>query len=136
MVGARLIAPLGVSPGLIAAVRHHHERWDGQGYPDRLAGEAIPLTARIVQIADAFDAMTAGTRPDREKRSRAEALEELARCAGSQFDPTLVKEFAVIAEAATGEVDLDLVADLVASTRSMSESAVPSARRSDQRGAP
>jgi response regulator RpfG family c-di-GMP phosphodiesterase len=136
VVGAQLIAPLGVSPGLIAAVRHHHERWDGQGYPDRLAGEEIPLTARIVQIADAFDAMTAGTRPDRAKLSRTEAIAELARCAGSHFDPTLVKEFTVIAEAATDEIDLDLVVDLVASTRSMSESAVPSARRSDQRGAP
>jgi putative two-component system response regulator len=134
-VGARLIAPLGVSPGLVAAVRHHHERWDGRGYPDRLGGEAIPLTARIVQIADAFDAMTGGTRPDRPARSRSEALAELARCAGAQFDPTLVKEFAVVAEGAAGEVDLDLVADLVASTRSV-ESAVPSARRSDQRGAP
>ena len=69
-VGARLIAPLGVSAGLVAAVRHHHERWDGTGYPDRLAGDAIPLTARIVQIADAFDAMTGGTRPDRAGRSR------------------------------------------------------------------
>ena len=136
MVGARLIEPLGVSAELVAAVRHHHERWDGAGYPDRLAGEAIPLTARIVQIADAFDAMTGGTRPDQAKFSRAEALAELARCAGSQFDPTLVKEFAVIAEGATGEVDFDLVANLVASTRSMSESAVPSARQSDQRGAP
>ena len=104
--------------GLVAAVRHHHERWDGTGYPDRLAGDAIPLTARIVQIADAFDAMTGGTRPDRAGRSRAEALAELARCAGTQFDPTLVKEFAVVAEGAAGEVDLDLVADLVASTRS------------------
>jgi HD-GYP domain-containing protein (c-di-GMP phosphodiesterase class II) len=80
--------------------------------------------------------MTRGARPDRARLSRADALAELERCAGSQFDPTLVKEFAVIAEAATDDVDLDLVADLVASTRSMSESAVPSARRSDQRGAP
>ena len=86
-VGARLIAPLGVSPGLVAAVRHHHERWDGTGYPDYLAGESIPLTARIVQIADAFDAMTGGTRPDRPGRSRAEAINELSQCAGTQFDP-------------------------------------------------
>ena len=135
-VGARLIAPLGVSPGLVAAVRHHHERWDGTGYPDHLAGESIPLTARIVHIADAFDAMTGGTRPDRPVRSRDEAILELSRCAGTQFDPTLVKEFAVVAEGAAGEVDLDLVADLVASTRSISESVVPSSLQSDQRGAP
>lgn len=128
-VGARLIAPLGVSAGLVAAVRHHHERWDGTGYPDRLAGDAIPLTARIVQIADAFDAMTGG-RPDRPPLDRSTALRELARCAGTQFDPTLVKEFAVVAEGTASEVDLDLVADLVASTHVGSESAVPSARRS------
>lgn len=135
-VGARLIAPLGVSPALVAAVRHHHERWDGTGYPDQLAGETIPLTARIVQIADSFDAMTGGMRPDRPGCTRAEALAELERCAGTQFDPALVKEFAVVAEGASGEVELDLVADLVASTRSSSESAVPLARQSDQRGAP
>jgi putative two-component system response regulator len=127
-VGARLIAPLGVSAGLVAAVRHHHERWDGDGYPDRLSGDGIPLTARIVAIADAFDAMTGG-RADRPPLDRMTALAELARCAGSQFDPTLVKEFAVVAEGATGEIDLDLVADLLATTQAGSESAAPSARR-------
>lgn len=127
-VGARLIAPLGVSAGLVAAVRHHHERWDGGGYPDRLTGETIPLTARIVAIADAFDAMTGG-RADRPPFDRMTALAELVRCAGSQFDPTLVKEFAVVAEGATGEIDLDLVADLLASTQTGSEPAAPSARR-------
>lgn len=127
-VGARLIAPLGVSAGLVAAVRHHHERWDGTGYPDRLTGDAIPLTARIVAIADAFDAMTNG-RADRPPLDRMTALAELARCAGSQFDPMLVKEFAVVAEGATGEIDLDLVADLLATTQTGSESAAPSARR-------
>lgn len=114
-VGARLIAPLGVSAGLVAAVRHHHENWDGTGYPDGLAGDAIPLAARIVQVADAFDAMTAG-RPNRVQLERVAALAELARCAGTQFDPTLVKEFALVADGAPGEVDLDLVADVVAST--------------------
>jgi response regulator RpfG family c-di-GMP phosphodiesterase len=127
-VGARLIAPLGVSAGLVAAVRHHHERWDGTGYPDRLTGDAIPLTARIIAIADAFDAMTNG-RADRPPLDRMTALAELARCAGSQFDPMLVKEFAVVAEGATGEIDLDLVADLLATTQTGSESAAPSARR-------
>jgi HD-GYP domain-containing protein (c-di-GMP phosphodiesterase class II) len=127
-VGARLIAPLGVSAGLVAAVRHHHERWDGAGYPDRLAGDAIPLTARIIAIADAFDAMTGG-RADRPPLDRMTALAELARYAGSQFDPMLVKEFAVVAEGTTGEIDLDLVADLLATTQNGSESAAPSARR-------
>jgi response regulator RpfG family c-di-GMP phosphodiesterase len=138
-VSARLIAPLGVSPGLVAAVRHHHERWDGDGYPDRLAGESIPLIARIVQIADAYDAMTAGRvapevagRPgavEREPLTRDAALAELARCAGSQFDPGLVKEFSVVAESAQGEIELELVADLVASPRQVSGSAGSSTQR-------
>jgi putative nucleotidyltransferase with HDIG domain len=129
-VGARLIAPLGVSAGLVAAVRHHHERWDGTGYPDRMRGDAIPLVARIVQIADAFDAMTGG-RPERPALDRRAAIAELQRCAGTQFDPMLVKEFAVVAEGARGELDLELVADLVASTREMSGSAVSSAQRAN-----
>jgi putative two-component system response regulator len=128
-VSARLIAPLGVSAGLVAAVRHHHERWDGDGYPDRLAGESIPVLARIVQIADAYDAMTGG-RPDRQPLDREAALVELVRCAGSQFDPALVKEFAVVAESAQGEVELELVADVVASTRGgVSKSAGSSTQR-------
>ena len=129
-VGARLIAPLGVSAGLVAAVRHHHERWDGTGYPDRMRGDAIPLVARIVQIADAFDAMTGG-RPERPPLDRRAAIAELQRCAGAQFDPMLVKEFAVVAEGARGELELELVADLVASRREMSGSAVSSAQRAN-----
>lgn len=138
-VSARLIAPLGVSPGLVAAVRHHHENWDGSGYPDGLAGESIPLLARIVQIADAYDAMTAGrVAPDmhggpaqveRAPLDRSAAITELVRCAGSQFDPALVKEFAVIAESAQGEIELELVADLVSSTRGGSGSAGSSTQR-------
>jgi putative two-component system response regulator len=126
-VGARLIEPLGVSAGLVAAVRHHHERWDGDGYPDRMRGEAIPLAARIVQVTDAFDAMTGG-RPHLPTLSRSDALAELARCAGSQFDPVLVKEFSVVAESAGDAVELDLVADAVVTTAPL-ESAAPSARR-------
>ncbi|MGH7483930.1 MAG: HD domain-containing phosphohydrolase [Longimicrobiales bacterium] len=69
--------------------RAHHERWDGRGYPDGLAGEAIPLPARIVAVADAYDAMT-HDRPYRRALSRATALERLARDAGTQFDPVIV----------------------------------------------
>jgi HD-GYP domain-containing protein (c-di-GMP phosphodiesterase class II) len=75
---------------VLAIVRFHHERWDGDGYPDRLAGESIPLGARIVAVADAFQAMTE-RRPYRAPRSRAEALAELERGAGRQFDPKLVQ---------------------------------------------
>jgi HD-GYP domain-containing protein (c-di-GMP phosphodiesterase class II) len=74
-------------------VLHHHERWDGTGYPDRLSAERIPLGARILFVADAYDAMTS----DRVYRSRLTseaALEELERCAGTQFDPEIVRALA------------------------------------------
>lgn len=71
-------------------VRYHHERWDGSGFPSGLKGEEIPLGARIIACADAFDAMTTD-RPYKEKMSYAEAKQELIRCAGTQFDPKVVK---------------------------------------------
>lgn len=75
------------------AIRHHHERWDGTGYPDCLAGENIPLHARIVSVADAFDAMTSG-RVYQKAISESAAIEELKRGSGSHFDPACVKGFA------------------------------------------
>ena len=72
--------------------RSHHERWDGKGYPDNLKGENIPIEARILAIADAYDAMV-GIRPYRNSISPEEALDELSANAGTQFDPTLVKNF-------------------------------------------
>ena len=71
-------------------MRSSHERWDGGGYPDGLAGEEIPLGARIVAVGDAFDAMTAAA-PTARARTREQALAELRRCAGSQFDPAVVE---------------------------------------------
>lgn len=82
-------------PGLgqaVDVVRHCREHWDGSGHPGHLRGEEIPLTARIFAIADAFEAITRG-RPWSAKRSVKEALEELRRCAGAQFDPGLVEPF-------------------------------------------
>jgi HD-GYP domain-containing protein (c-di-GMP phosphodiesterase class II) len=76
-------------------VRSCHERWDGAGYPDRLAGEEIPLVARIVCACDAFSAMTTD-RPYRKARSHDEALAELQRCSGTQFDPTVVEALAAV----------------------------------------
>jgi len=73
-------------------IRHHHERYDGNGYPDGLAGEAIPIGARILAIADAFDAMTSD-RPYRKAMAPDMALAELERHAGTQFDPALVTAF-------------------------------------------
>jgi putative nucleotidyltransferase with HDIG domain len=90
--GAMLLRQIGASKEVVALVYHHHERWDGCGYPTRLRGEAIPLGARIIGIADAFDAMTA-SRPYSARRTEEQALAELRRCAGTQFDPTLTDLF-------------------------------------------
>jgi HD-GYP domain-containing protein (c-di-GMP phosphodiesterase class II) len=75
-----------------AGVRHHHERWDGQGYLDRLAGEEIPLIARILAVGDAFSAMTT-TRPYRKALSLEEALRRLGDAAGTQLEERLVATF-------------------------------------------
>ncbi len=88
-IGAELVAGVHVLAPLSSVIRHHHERWDGGGYPDRLAGSAIPLEARIVAVADALDAITTD-RPYRAARTMAEALEELRRGAGTHFDPEVV----------------------------------------------
>lgn len=79
----------------VCCVRSHHEHYDGTGYPDGLAGEKIPVMARIIAISDAFDAMTS-LRPYRQKMSTKEALIELKRCSGTQFDPKLVSIFCKI----------------------------------------
>jgi putative two-component system response regulator len=81
---------LGAEP--LACVRFHHERWDGGGYPDGLAGHRIPVGARVIALADAFDAMTSN-RSFRALRTPGEALAEISSCAGSQFDPALVPLF-------------------------------------------
>ncbi len=73
-------------------IRNHHERFDGQGYPDKLSGENIPVCARILSVCDTFDAMTTN-RPYRRAASIQEALQEIKRCSGSQFDPAIAEEF-------------------------------------------
>jgi HD-GYP domain-containing protein (c-di-GMP phosphodiesterase class II) len=88
--GARIIDRLGFLGDAVPAIRHHHERFDGAGYPDRLAGEAIPVAARVLAAVDAYTAMTE-IRPYRHARDRAEALEEVRRNAGTQLDPTVVE---------------------------------------------
>ena len=82
----------GATSQLAPLVRFPHEWWDGSGYPDGLAGEGIPLGARIIAVCDAFDAMVSD-RPYRGGRSTAEALEELRSNAGTQFDPAVVEAF-------------------------------------------
>ena len=91
-IGFRMLESLGVDP-VADWVLHHHERWDGDGYPDGLPSEQIPLGARIIFVADAYDAMTSD-RVYRRRLSAHDALVELQRCAGSQFDPEVVASFA------------------------------------------
>jgi two-component system, cell cycle response regulator len=93
VIGERILGGAPALERVAPLVRSSHERWDGTGYPDRLAGEDIPLGARIVSVADAFAAMTA-ERPYRAARSPAQALVELRDCAGSQFDARVVEAFA------------------------------------------
>lgn len=93
VIGWRLLQPLlEDAPHALAVVRSHHERMDGQGAPDALSGERIPIEARITAVADSFDAMTSG-RPYRAGKSVEYALSELHRCAGTQFDPRCVSAF-------------------------------------------
>ncbi|WP_371378415.1 HD domain-containing phosphohydrolase [Sporomusa aerivorans] len=78
-------------------VRHHHERWDGGGYPAGLAGKTIPLGARIIALADAFDAMTSA-RSYRARMSQEEAVKEVLRCRGTQFDPDIANAFVALCQ--------------------------------------
>jgi len=92
VVGAQIVEKMEFLTGAIDIVRHHHESWNGKGYPDGLAGENIPLTARIVTVADSFDAMTTD-RPYRKALTFAEAVRRIQESAGIQFDPELARVF-------------------------------------------
>jgi putative nucleotidyltransferase with HDIG domain len=92
IIGDSIVVELGLSEEERAIIRHHHERWDGQGYPDGLAREEIPLLARIVTVADAFDSMTS-KRAYRNSMSKSYALQELRANEGRQFDQTIVDAF-------------------------------------------
>lgn len=92
VAGARLIAGVAALRSARPYVLYHHERWDGTGYPARRAGERIPLEARLLSLADAFDAMTS-QRAYRRPLTVERALAEVERCAGTQFDPCLAKTF-------------------------------------------
>lgn len=91
-VGVRIIEPLAPLKPIMPLLMHHHERWDGRGYPLGLRGEAIPMGARILAVADSFDAMLTEKR-HRKARSQGDAVRELQRCAGQQFDPKVVEAF-------------------------------------------
>jgi len=92
ILGERIIKPVIEDETIALIVRHHHERYDGKGYPDGLKGEEIPLGARILAVADTYDAMTSN-RPYRQALSHQIALTELEIKAGSQFDPDIVRAF-------------------------------------------
>ena len=89
VVGEQLVRRIGGLEGAAPILRHHHERFDGDGYPDGLRGHAIPIEARIVGAAEAYSAMTSG-HVYRRGRDQSEAVAELTREAGAQFDPEVV----------------------------------------------
>lgn len=93
-LGVQLLKPVILWEEMLPIIHSHHERWDGRGYPLGLPGETIPLGARVVAVADAFDAMTRST-PHGARRTPEEALAELEACGGAQFDPRIVRLFSV-----------------------------------------
>jgi len=101
VIGAQILGRFKAFSQIVPGIRHHHERYDGKGYPDGVCGDKIPMVGRIIAVADAFDAMTT-SRPYRRERNREEALAELRQNAGTQFDPFIVNAFIT----ALGEEDL------------------------------
>jgi len=98
VIGEKICRPLQQDRLILQVIRHHHERYDGNGYPDGLAGEDIPLAARVMAVVDAYDALTSD-RPYRVRLSREEALQILKEEAGRQFDPKIAMAFASMLEA-------------------------------------
>lgn len=92
VIGDNIVAPLNLLPRERALILHHHERWDGKGYPLGLAGEEIPFLSRLLALSDSYDAITSD-RPYRQRRTHEEALAEIAAHGGSQFDPHLTAKF-------------------------------------------
>src|SRR5437660_5516449 len=92
VIGHQMLKDVPFLHSSLSGIRHHHERWDGTGYPDTLGGEMIPLQVRILSVSDVFDALTSD-RPYRQAMSVAEASELIEREAGRQFDPAVVAAF-------------------------------------------
>jgi len=90
VIGVNIVQSIKELKDCLPGIKHHHERYDGKGYPDGLKGKQIPLIASIISVADAFDAITTD-RPYRKRFTKEEAVAELARCSGAQFDPLIVK---------------------------------------------
>ncbi|MGB8655588.1 MAG: HD-GYP domain-containing protein, partial [Candidatus Acidiferrales bacterium] len=92
ILGAKILEPLEAMKRIRMMVKHHHEFYDGTGYPERLDGEKIPYGARVIAIADAYDTITS-ERTYKKARTPEDAFVELERCAANQFDPTIVRKF-------------------------------------------
>jgi putative nucleotidyltransferase with HDIG domain len=90
VIGEKILLPLGLLPQERTLIRHHHERWDGAGYPDKLVGDQIPYLALILAVADVYDAITSD-RPYRQAKPRSEAIKEIEKESGSHFQPDIVK---------------------------------------------
>jgi ribonuclease P protein subunit RPR2 len=103
LIGEEIVRGIDFLAGARQVVRSHHERWDGAGYPDRLAGEQIPLAARVFAVADTFDALTSD-RPYRAAASFGAARRVIAAAAGTQFDPTVAEAFDDISDARFDEI--------------------------------
>jgi HD-GYP domain-containing protein (c-di-GMP phosphodiesterase class II) len=97
LIGVRIVSPIRFLGDAVDVIRHHHEKFDGSGYPMGLRGREIPLSARIFSVADAFDAMTSD-RPYRPAMRAEDAIEEIAVCSGAHFDPEVVDPFLTLGE--------------------------------------
>jgi HD-GYP domain-containing protein (c-di-GMP phosphodiesterase class II) len=104
--GARIVGKLSRLSSIVPIVRHHHQRWDGRGYPDGLAGQDIPLLAAIVGLADAWDAMTT-ERPYAPAVCPEDALEEIRRGNGSQFAPAVAQALFRVSERDPAELGVE-----------------------------
>jgi len=110
--GAELLMPIKQLNAVIPWIRHHHEQFDGSGYPDGLKGDEIPLMARVLAVVDSFDSMTV-ERPYRTKLEREMAIQELKRCSGTQFDPKVVDVFLKILHETNRTQTLDIAGGLL-----------------------
>jgi HD-GYP domain-containing protein (c-di-GMP phosphodiesterase class II) len=102
--GVEIIKPVEYLRDIAPLILHHHERYDGKGYPGNLKGEDIPYLARVLTVADSFEAMTSN-RAYSKRKTYEEAIEELKRCSGTQFDPSIADTFIKIIEENKNNID-------------------------------